>query len=424
MYTLAVVRRYALLVGFAASATLSAQTVRLWPGAAPCDTDFSTCLASAQAGDTLRIVSNQVIADRIGIERALSIEAAPGVSATFTATQAHTISIPGNAPWLVSLRGLRFVGGTLSLGISGNQAGELRLEGLRFQGQATNAQAQVYWQLNDGTSARSRVIIRRCEFEIGSDNNAPYSIVQFGGSSAGMDVTVEDNRFRPEPVAIAQSNHRVWFANVEGTGTWDVVFRRNRVLPATALPARRFANGIEINTTGTVGVNLLVHDNLFALDDVAGAGGVAVSAGGSIGQVQIRVLNNTIMNAYTAIAFRANVFGRYDNNIAANGFRLFDGQALAANFERRGNLDFGYSFSSWPTAAGTLTVDPQLSPFGQPLPGSPVLNAGSDSARSETGPGAFAAIAALDAQGLRRIEGAHVDIGAYEGERIHYDGAE
>ena len=411
------------LAAVAASAPVRAQTVN-WPGSAPCNADFSACLESVPAGGTLRIVSNQVIADRIMIQRALSIEGAPGVAAVFTATQNHSISVPGTSPWAVTLRNLRFEAGTLVAGVNGNQPGEFRLEGLSFRGNAENAQAQVYWQVNAATSARSRLVVRRCEFEIGSDNGAPFSIAQFGGGTVGMEMQVEDNRFRPEPVAIGQSIHRVWFANIGGSGTWDIAFRRNRILPANALPARRFASGVQINTVGTAGVNLLVHDNLFALDQVAGAGGYAISAGGSTGQVQVRVLNNTITDAYYATGFQPNVFGRFDNNLVANGFRLHDGTALAANFTRRGNLEFGYAFSNWPTAPGKLTVDPQLASNGQLLPTSPAIHAGSDTARAETGPGIFGAPAALDAQGLGRLEGAHIDIGAYEGERIHYDGAE
>lgn len=416
-----------LLLALVASASLGAQTLRLWPGAAPCDAGFEACLAAVPAGGTLRIVSNQTIADRIGVERALSIEAAPGVSAVFTATQGHTFLIPGNAPWTVALRNLRFQNGSVFISLGGNQSGELIMEALSFRGHAANAQTQVYWQFDPATTARSRILLRRCEFEIGSDNGAPFSISQFGAAAGGMEIIVEDNRFRPESVPIAQSFHRAWFANVDGGGPWDIVFRRNRVLPSRVetTPPRRYASGIEINTTGNPNVNLAVHDNLFILDQVAGAGGTAISAGGSTGTLQARVINNTILNAYNAIGFRANVSGRYDNNIAANGFRLHEGQASAASFQRRGNLEFNFGQSSnWSTAPGTLTLDPQLSAEGQPLPSSPVLNAGSDVARGETGPGTQGALAALDVQGLRRIEGAHIDIGAFEGERIHYDGAE
>ncbi|MBK9658152.1 MAG: hypothetical protein IPO66_23220 [Rhodanobacteraceae bacterium] len=98
--------------------------------------------------------------------------------------------------------------------------------------------------------------------------------------------------------------------------------------------------------------------------------------------------------------------------------------APTANFQRRGNLDFGYAMSNWPTAPGTLTIDPKLSPLGQPMTASPAIDAGNDVARGETGPGARASWRHSTHRGCAEIEGAHVDIGAYEGERIHYDGAE
>lgn len=410
--------------GLLLSACAEAGVIRDWPGAVPCDTTFASCLAASQAGDSVRIVASQVIADHIGLERDVSIFAAPGVRPTFTATQMHYLQVSGTQPWTLTLRGLDFVNGSIAVGIGGAAAGELRFEGLRFRGQAANAQTQVLWQLNTGTSARSSVYVQGCEFEIGASNDAPFSISHFGASSAGMRVIVEDNRFRPLPQPLAQSFQRAWFGIVDGGGAWEMAFRRNRLLPAPGLPNRRYAGGFEVNTQGPASIDLLVHDNLLLLDDIAGAGGVGISLGGPSGTVQARVVNNTILHAYYATNFRPNVSGRFDNNLVAHGFRLHEGTAPAAAFQRRGNLEFGYPLSNWPAAPGTLTVDPQVSDLGQPLPGSPLIDAGSDSARAETGPGAYGALPSLDAQGLRRIEGAHIDIGALEGERIHADGAE
>lgn len=397
---------------------------RNWPGPAPCDSDFSSCLAGAQAGDTVRIVTSQIIADRIALERPVSIIAAPGVHATFTASQGHYLLVPGTQPFALTLRGLSFVNGSLAVGIGGSQAGELRFEELHFQGNAANAQQQLSWQLDPGTSGRSSIVVSRCEFEIGADNGAPFSVSHFGASSGGMRVLVEDNRFRPLPQALAQSFHRAWFGNVDGSGNWEMVFRRNRLSPAAGLPARRYASGFEVNTSGNVSVDLAMHDNLFLLDEVAGEGGAAISLGGPSGTIQARILNNTILHAYYATNFRPNVSGRFDNNLTAHGYRLHDGQAPASAFLRRANLEFGYSQSNWPAAPGTLSVDPLVSELGQPRPGSPLIDSGSDAARAEAGPGTLGVPAALDAQGLRRIEAAQVDIGAYEGERIHADGAE
>ena len=102
------------------------------------------------------------------------------------------------------------------------------------------------------------------------------------------------------------------------------------------------------------------------------------------------------------------------------------GTAPAANFPQRNNLVFSYPIASnWAIAPGTLTTDPLLSATsGLPRLASPVIDAGSNTARSETGPGSYGALAPRDANGLRRLEGAQIDIGAFEGERLFYYGAE
>ena len=56
---------------------------------------------SKKPGDTVRIVSNQVIADRIALERPVSIVTAPGVRAVFDASQGHYFLVPGDLPTTV-----------------------------------------------------------------------------------------------------------------------------------------------------------------------------------------------------------------------------------------------------------------------------------------------------------------------------------
>ena len=121
--------------------------IRTWPGTAPCAGSFVDCLASAQAGDTVRIVSTATIPDQIALTLPVSIETAPGASATFTSTTAHTFTLPGSAPWTATLRGLKFVGGTLRFTLNGAQAGELRLEQLSISGNASGQQMQINFNL-------------------------------------------------------------------------------------------------------------------------------------------------------------------------------------------------------------------------------------------------------------------------------------
>ncbi len=418
------------LVGFLALAGAGLDSAcaleRPWPGQAPCDTTLNACLAVAQAGDTVRIVASATIPEQIAIGLPVSIETAPGIVATFTSTTTHVFTLPGTAPYAVSLRGLNFVGGSLRFSMNGNLPGEVRLEQLNVVGNASNAQSQVQFNLAQTTVARSLVSIKGCTFVPGSNISASTSIFQFGSSAGGMDFIVEENLFRPEPVAMAQTFHIPLNMLVGGNSAWDVVFRRNQVLPAIGLPSRAYADGIGVNTADNVTVNLLVHDNVFLLDDVAGAGGTAVYAGGSVGQVSARVINNTILHAYYALAFANNVSGRIDNNVMAFGFRLHEGTAPAASFPQRNNLVHSYPIASnWAIAPGTLTSDPLLSAAsGLPQIGSPVIDAGSDTARNEAGPGSYGVLTPRDANGLRRIEGAQIDIGAFEGERLFYNGAE
>lgn len=393
----------------------------------PCNTTLNDCLASAQAGDTVRIVSSATIPEQFVLSLPIAIETAPGVIATFTATTTNTITVPGTAPWSVSLRGLSFVGGSVRFNLNGNQAGSVMLEQLNFSGSAVNAQSHLQFVLAQTTTVRSQINIKGCNFLAGSSPASFSSIAQFGNSTGGMDFIVEDSVFRPEPVAVAvvQTFHIALNMGLGGNSGWDVVFRRNQVLPAIGLPSRAYASGVGVNTIDNVSVNLLVHDNALVLDDVAGAGGTGVLAGGSSGQVTARVINNTIFHAYYAFVFGNNVTGRIDNNICAFGFRLHDGPAPAASFPQRNNLVFGYpNASNWPIAAGTVTSDPLLAANGLPLPSSPVIDAGSSVARSETGPGNYGTLATSDANGLPRFEGAQIDIGAFEGERLFYYGAE
>lgn len=408
---------------------LQAQTavavVRDWPGAA-CHASFADCLNVSLAGDTIMIHSNGPISDRVLIERPVSLIAAPGFQPLFTSTENHAISVYTAAAWTLTLRGLHFVNGSVYLGLYGTGAGDARFEQLSFVGNASTVQTQIGIQMQQVGAQRSRISISRSQFVIGSDNQAPMSIALFGSTNAGLTLLIDDNRFRPESVAIGPNAHRVLLAQLSGNAVFDGAFRRNQILPATLLPSRRYANGVEWNTIDNSTVNFLVQDSVFVLDAVQGAGGTALSAGGTNGgTVNVRGINNSILGAYNAWAFRANCNGRLDNTLVSGVFRLHDGQAPASAFQFRNNLIFDVAqSSSWAIPVGSLSAAPQIDAIGQPLPGSPLMDAGSAVARAESGPGNFTVPEPRDAWGLPRVEGASLDIGAFEGERVYYDGAE
>lgn len=413
---------------FALAPSVSGAVVRDWPGVAPCHLSLVDCLNASLAGDTVRLNTNGSITEQIVLLRPVSLIAGPGFRPLFTATSAHSISSTESVPWTLTLRGLRFVGGSLFVRFNASAAGDVVLDQLRFTGQASDTQTQLGIRLQQTGTQPSHVRIANGDFVIGSDAGVIDSINFYGSASAGLQVTIEGNQFRPEAVPLSPTSQRAVSALVDGNSQFDVVFRRNLVLPALALPSRRFASGFAWSHFDDSHVDLLVHDNVLVLDSENGAGGSGLIAGGvGGGSTTIRVLNNSFVSPYNALMFYDNVSGRIDNNLISGVFRVHEGTAPASAFQFRNNLMFDVAQpSNWPLPPGTLTVAPQIDPRGVPLPGSPLIDAGSDAARIESGPGSFELPEALDAWGLPRVIAASIDIGAFEGvgEAILADGFE
>lgn len=273
----------AMLLALISAAPLSAATLD-WPGPSPCNSTLMSCIDFAQPGDTLHIVSSASVSERLQIFKPLSIITAPGVSLSLTSTESHLMSINSAVPWAVTVSGVQIVGGSWFFAVNGAQAGELTLQQLSFRGNATGASTQLQVSMNQSGGARSQVRIRRNQFEIGSDNAAPNSVAAFGSGSSGGQILVEDNRFRPEDVVMVQSAHKALFGSLGGSGTWEAIIRRNQMLPAVATPSRRYASGVEVVSVDSASVNLMLHDNLLLLDQVAGAGRYGILLGGSGGR--------------------------------------------------------------------------------------------------------------------------------------------
>jgi len=396
-----------------------AATVFTWPGPAPCHQALNDCLASAQSGDTVQIAGRQTISAALSLNAAVSIVALPGGEAFFDVDATHFIQLPGTAPWTMNLRGLRFRKGTLTIRINGTQPGTLALEQLTMVQEATGGTRQLTLLPQQTSSAVTTVVVRNSSFESGTQAGAFMSILVFGSNAGLLQLTVEDCRFFPENIAMTPTTHSA--LTIASPAEFELVFRRNQVLRAHTL-SRGFASGVALNNNGGSTSRALIHDNLLLLDGDAGAGGTGVLAQGPM---DIRVLNNTIDFAYNSLAFGAQVSGRIDNNIFSQAFRWHDGPAPETNFQMRGNLVFGMlNPSNWPLPPGTVTSDPQLTNAGMLRPASPAINAGSNAARSEAGPGAQSAPEALDVLRQRRVAGAQIDIGAVEGERVFYAGWE
>lgn len=396
-----------------------AGTVYTWPGSAPCHQTLNDCLASAQDGDTVQISGRQTINTILSLNAAVSIVALPGAEAFFDVDAEHLIQLPGTAPWTMTLRGLRFRRGTLAIRVQGTQPGTLVLEQLTMVQEPTGATRQLTLLPAQTSSAITTIVLRNSSFESGSQAGAFASVFAFASNNAQMHLTVEDCRFFPENLAMTPTFHSA--LAVQTPSEFGLVFRRNQVRRAHTAN-RGFATGVVLTNFGSATSRALIHDNLFLLDGDAGAGGVGLSAQGPI---DLRLLNNTFDFAYYSIVFANQVTGRIDNNIFRGSFVWNEGPAPASNFQMRNNLVADMlNPSTWSIPPGTLTGDPQLTREGMLLPTSPAINAGSNAARSEAGPGTQPTPDALDVLRQPRIANAQIDIGAVEGERVFHDGYE
>jgi hypothetical protein len=114
----------------------------------------------------------------------------------------------------------------------------------------------------------------------------------------------------------------------------------------------------------------------------------------------------------------ATLTGRLDNNLFAYmGFGVFIGEGLEADFGNDHNAVYGIGIGNQYTPGpNTVTSDPLLATLTRPrlAAESPLREAGSATLRAAPGPGALSPLEPLDADGLRRVKDAALDIGAYE----------
>ena len=166
-----------------------------------------------------------------------------------------------------------------------------------------------------------------------------------------------------------------------------------------------------INIFGRVAVRLF--DNL-----IVGQASIGVSRGGVVlqpvlGDIDATVVNNTISGNETGIVVLfengSTVGGLVANNIVSgNETGISIPAVTATTLENRDNLVFGNGVDSFTPGPGTVTEDPRFAGPGDYHlgAGSPAIDAGDDSAV----PGDLT----TDLDGSPRIQGSHVDLGAFE----------
>lgn len=407
-----------------AAASTSEAAIRTWPGSAPCNGSLSACIDGASSGDVIEIASNTVDQNinASPVNKSLLLRPAAGFHPVFAAGRDVFMAPSGNAGWSLRITGLTFAG--VRVGISPSGVGSVALDHLQFTGLPPDP--AIDFTPTGSTLAPTQITASIHDNHIIHDrgNGAGINIATSGEQVSGR-IEVRDNLIETT-VAASAGNRNYGFilfpSATGGTLEFDIV--GNRVQPAdwsvgdsSRVSLAFYLSASEGTSNGTF---RLLNNTLVS----ARTGSQSVFGGLTLndaGNNRYRLTNNTLIGGKPDGAWIRMLdasTGDFTNNLVYGASNI--GINFLANtnssFSNHHNAVFGAASNNFTPGAGTVSSDPLIGFAKPPRPAvaSPLVNAGSSSAFSASGPGTLAAPIATDADGLRRILGSSIDIGAYE----------
>ena len=363
---------------------LAFATTRTYPGAVPCNTTLQACITGATGGDVIEVATNGTIDEDLSVNKSLTLQPATGYTPTIgnVAGTTRTVSLQNGGPAAVAI--------TLQDLVLSNAAVDI--------------------SLSNGSG--HNIVVRGCSVSHAVNSNNATGI---GASvSAPAQVEISRNTVSVTGVAVRLST------NMSG-GSASFIVVGNRL---TASQTNLGYQGVQMRPNGAGNVTALVASNvIYGLTgcNCGNAVGIEVGAGGSTA-VTANVVGNTLdylpsgrgiyVGTPTVTAsLLANIYDNIVTQAADAGLSLPSVSAqLTVN---NGHNDFHANgsppdFGGYAAGPSTLDVDPgyvNASLADYHLGGaSPLIDAGTGSVT----------LADIDADGNPRVQGAAVDIGAYE----------
>jgi hypothetical protein len=408
------------MILFVATASSAQAQGFLWPSAsAPCNATLQQCVDGVIDGAVISIDSNSPTSigpaptSDLTISRNLILRAAPGRHPVFP--NGIGIDVAMATPINVAIDGLtlRQGGGIDVQASNGSGSTAVTVEHMRFEHLGV---AGGGVQVSKSGAGTLNLRVRDNDYlRTGGAGN--FAAVTASGGA--IDGEIAFNRI--DIPNGSSSAYGILVGTTSTTSSVNLVIAANRIrgsfvygaictLGSAPEPGKLFLSSVAIIsnviTPSVQGVGTGIC--LFAADHY----------------VEAAVVNNTIVDLGTGLRVTAAPFppappginpihGRFDNNLFAHNATAVLATAEASALSNRYNLFFGNAShgSGFVAGTGTRYDDPRLFSRSAPylLPNSPAIGEGDNA--SWPGPSAWPS---LDAEGLRRVKGSSIDIGAYE----------
>jgi hypothetical protein len=401
---MATIRPYGILLPILLAVTPAAADVLTFPGAAPCNATLQACIDGAGAGDVIEIATDTPIDEDLEVEKSLTLRAAAGFEPAIAPLNSIFLLNPAGASNAIVLEDLTLERGFVTAVQISNERFDVVVTGLEIRD-----------TFND-----------RAEIEIRSGQPGPFGLLRFEVS--GNDLTVPEGQFRgAAAISIQGGNLRAMRGVVRDNVIQHFDGQQQGAIEVSNAVAELEVDVLGNRVSGTnynSGVSFfqfaegdakLRYVNNLVTGQVANAGApAAFVVNVTEGRARFELVNNTAADSDLGILVSgrtdlgAQVSGLIANNVVARIAEAGIGIDDELDVQNEFNLVFETGNDFFTPGPGTLFSDPLFAGGGdfRLSADSPAVHAGN----SERVP----ADVTTDLDGLPRIAGARVDMGAFE----------
>jgi hypothetical protein len=369
---------------------------------------LQACIDSAFSGDTVQIATNGPIDESISFAKELTLIAAAGFHPAFAATNSISAETSTSGDQTIQIEGLTLIGG------------EIRV----VQGSTGVLTAQVLnnnVSTNAGTDAGILIQGSSGPISLKVSGNTLYVSANQTQEQLGIEVsalaapaktvgTIDHNSI--EMLDLGEYAEGLQLNAIDADLTVDVI--------ANHVDGVGYDDGIELSRNGGGTTTARILDNLVTGQLFLGGLTGAISVGANGGSLEVTIANNTLAYDDSGITTRIDAGVPANLSVVNNVFSgnrdvgmLLGTVDPATTVTQHHNLFFddGIDIEATPAmtpGANSVFASPNYTGINnyRPMAPSAVIDAGDDTA--------VPADLTTDLDGNPRIQGAHVDIGAYE----------